>query len=144
MGASFGLRWGLLPPAFPSSMEIFLSCVKQKDFSFCIGWLTDTLSHVTSHLVPQSRTTGSGVGDILTLFRRHDTLTRAAVSRRTGLSRATVNQRLDALITAGLLVPAGEEAPTRGRPAEHFAFNGGRGVLLVADIGGHRDAYGPL
>ena len=75
------------------------------------------------------------MGDILTLFRRNATLTRAGVARRTGLSRATVNQRLDALLTAGLLVPAGEEAPTRGRPAEHFAFNGRRGVLLVADMG---------
>jgi predicted NBD/HSP70 family sugar kinase len=75
------------------------------------------------------------VGDILTLFRRHATLTRAGVASQTGLSRATVNQRLDALISAGLLVPAGEEAPTRGRPAEHFAFNAGSGVLLVADMG---------
>src|SRR4029079_5826491 len=62
-------------------------------------------------------------------------MTRAGVARATGLSRATVNQRLDALLNAGLLVPAGEEAPTRGRPAEHFAFNGGRGVLLAADMG---------
>lgn len=75
------------------------------------------------------------MGDILTLFRRNATLTRAGVARKTGLSRATVNQRLDALLTAGLLVPAGEQAPTRGRPAGHFAFNGGRGVLLVADMG---------
>jgi predicted NBD/HSP70 family sugar kinase len=76
-----------------------------------------------------------GVGEILTLFRHNGTLTRAAVARHSGLSRATVNQRLDALITAGLLVAAGEEAPTRGRPAEHFAFNAGSGVLLVADMG---------
>jgi predicted NBD/HSP70 family sugar kinase len=84
---------------------------------------------------PHARALGSGVGDILTLFRRNSPLTRAAIARETGLSRATVNQRLDALITAGLLVPAGEEAPTRGRPAGHFAFNADRGVLLVADMG---------
>jgi predicted NBD/HSP70 family sugar kinase len=62
-------------------------------------------------------------------------LTRAGVAQQTGLSRATVNLRLDALLAAGLLVPAGEQAPTRGRPAGHFAFNGDRGVLLVADVG---------
>jgi predicted NBD/HSP70 family sugar kinase len=78
---------------------------------------------------------GSRVGDILTMFRRHTSLTRADVARQTGLSRATVNARLNALLTAGLLVADGEEAPTRGRPAGHFAFNASRGVLLVADIG---------
>lgn len=82
-----------------------------------------------------TRAGGSGAGDILTMFRRDTSLTRGDVARRTGLSRATVNQRLDALLAAGLLVPAGEQAPTRGRPAGHFAFNGARGVLLVADIG---------
>jgi predicted NBD/HSP70 family sugar kinase len=78
---------------------------------------------------------GSGVGEILTLFRHSSSLTRADVARRTGLSRATVNLRLDALVSAGLLLPAGEGLPTRGRPAEHFAFNAASGVLLVADIG---------
>jgi predicted NBD/HSP70 family sugar kinase len=78
---------------------------------------------------------GSRVGDILTMFRRHGPLTRADVARQTGLSRATVNARLNALLTAGLLVADGEETPTRGRPAGHFAFNSSRGVLLVADIG---------
>jgi predicted NBD/HSP70 family sugar kinase len=90
--------------------------------------VTETQGEVT-------RPVGSGAGDILTLFRRHASLTRADVARQTGLSRATVNQRLNALLSAGLLVPGGEEAPTRGRPAGHFAFNGSRGVLLVADIG---------
>lgn len=77
----------------------------------------------------------AGAGEVLTLFRRHPSLTRADVARRTGLSRGTVNQRLDALLGAGLLVPAGEEAPSRGRPAGQFAFDGTRGVLLVADVG---------
>jgi predicted NBD/HSP70 family sugar kinase len=55
--------------------------------------------------------------------------------RRTGLSRTTVNQRLDGLLAAGLLIPAPEDARTRGRPAGQFVVNRGRGVLLVADIG---------
>jgi predicted NBD/HSP70 family sugar kinase len=53
----------------------------------------------------------------------------------TGLSRSTVNQRLDALLAAALVVPSGEGSSTGGRPASRFAFNGDRGVLLVADIG---------
>lgn len=82
-----------------------------------------------------ARSAVAGVGDVLALFRQQPSLTRADVGRETGLSRATVNQRLDALLAAQLLLPAGEESPTRGRPAGHFAFNGDRGVLLVADIG---------
>ena len=74
-------------------------------------------------------------GDVLTLFRRHDRLTRAEVIRRTGLARSTVQQRIDSLLEAALLVPDEDEAPTRGRPAGQFAFNSDLGVLLVADIG---------
>ncbi|WP_163513164.1 ROK family transcriptional regulator [Fodinicola acaciae] len=76
-----------------------------------------------------------GVSDVLALFRTTKSLTRADVMRLTGLSRSTVNQRLDALLNARMVVPYGEDAPTRGRPAGQFAFNSGRGVLLVADVG---------
>jgi predicted NBD/HSP70 family sugar kinase len=72
---------------------------------------------------------------MLALLRASSPLTRAEVMRRTGLSRSTVAQRLDALLTAGLVVAAGEEAPGRGRPAGQFAFHRDRGVLLVVDVG---------
>ncbi len=62
-------------------------------------------------------------------------LTKSDVMRQTGLSRTTVNQRLDGLLAAGLVIPAPEDARTKGRPAGQFVFNSGRGVLLVADIG---------
>ncbi|MDT7680607.1 MAG: hypothetical protein QOG57_917, partial [Pseudonocardiales bacterium] len=74
-------------------------------------------------------------GELLALLRADSPLTRAEVMRRTGLSRSTVAQRLDALLTAGLVVAAGEEAPGRGRPAGQFAFHRDRGVLLVVDVG---------
>ncbi|WP_328471456.1 ROK family protein [Actinoplanes sp. NBC_00393] len=77
----------------------------------------------------------AGLGDVLQLFRTEPTLTRADVIALTGLSRSTVNQRLDALLAAALVVPSGEGAPTGGRPASRFAFNSDRGVLLVADVG---------
>jgi predicted NBD/HSP70 family sugar kinase len=76
-----------------------------------------------------------GLGEVLQLFRGRPSLTRADVMQLTGLSRSTVNQRLDALLTAALVVPSGEGAPTGGRPASRFEFNCDRGVLLVADIG---------
>ncbi|MFI6735820.1 ROK family protein [Nonomuraea sp. NPDC050451] len=79
---------------------------------------------------------GASSGEILSLFRdAPDGLTKADVMRHTGLSRTTVNQRLDGLLAAGLLIPAEEEARTRGRPAGQFVVNRDRGVLLVADIG---------
>jgi predicted NBD/HSP70 family sugar kinase len=56
------------------------------------------------------------------------------VATRTGLSRSTINQRLDALLDTRLVVPSGAES-TKGRPAEAFAFNRTGGYLLVADIG---------
>ncbi len=78
-------------------------------------------------------------GEILSLFRDvADGLTKADVVRRTGLSRTTVNQRLDGLLAAGLLIPGPGEARTRGRPAGQFVVNRDRGVLLVADIGATR------
>lgn len=73
--------------------------------------------------------------DILTIFRAGQPMTRADVVRVSGLSRATANLRLDALITAGLVVPVEPATSTGGRPAALFAFNRDRGVLLVADLG---------
>ncbi|MEU7852474.1 ROK family protein [Nonomuraea sp. NPDC049141] len=79
---------------------------------------------------------GVSSGEILGLFRDiPDGLTKADVMRHTGLSRTTVNQRLDGLLAAGLLIPAPTEARTKGRPAGQFVVNRDRGVLLVADVG---------
>jgi predicted NBD/HSP70 family sugar kinase len=79
---------------------------------------------------------GVSHGEVFGLFRDvRGGLTKADVMRRSGLSRTAVNQRLDSLLAAGLLVPAPEEARTRGRPASQFVVNRDRGVLLVADVG---------
>jgi predicted NBD/HSP70 family sugar kinase len=77
----------------------------------------------------------AGLGELLTVFRGHPSLTRSDVAEVTGLSRATVNQRLEALLAAGVITPADGQAPRRGRPAERFAFNATRGILLLVDIG---------
>ena len=74
-------------------------------------------------------------GDVLTLLRAAGPLTRAEVMARTGLSRSTVTQRLDALLRAGLVVSAGPGSTARGRPADQFAFHRDHGALLVADVG---------
>lgn len=75
------------------------------------------------------------IGEIVTLFRQHESLTRADLGRLTGLSRATVNQRISALLDADFLIPVDKRSSSNGRPARQFAFNRDRGVLLVADVG---------
>lgn len=53
----------------------------------------------------------------------------------TGMSRSTVAQRVDALLTSRLIGPAGDAASTGGRPPTQFAFNPASGVVLAADLG---------
>ena len=77
----------------------------------------------------------AGISDVLALFRTHDELTRSDVMRLTGLARSTVNQRLDALASAGLLIPAGASESTGGRPPSRFAFHAKAGTLLIAHTG---------
>lgn len=79
-------------------------------------------------------TSPTGIVDVLTMFRSGQPLTRADVMARTGLSRSTSNQRLDALLAARLLISE-TGTSTGGRPADLIVFNRDRGVLLVADIG---------
>ncbi len=76
-----------------------------------------------------------GLGELLSLVRASGPLTRAEVMQLTGLARSTVNQRLDALVDAGLIRSAGESASTGGRRPERFAFDAEVGVLLLADVG---------
>ncbi|MCS5715732.1 ROK family transcriptional regulator [Herbiconiux sp. CPCC 205716] len=75
------------------------------------------------------------VGEVLALFREHGELSRTEVIDISGLSRSTVNQRLAALESAGLIAEIGGGESTGGRPSSRFALNRSRGVLLTADIG---------
>jgi predicted NBD/HSP70 family sugar kinase len=90
---------------------------------------------VTETRLDPMRSPRSGAGDLLRLFREHPPLTRADLGTLTGLSRATVNQRLDVLLGAKLITAADGQSSRRGRPAERFGFNASNGVLLLADIG---------
>ncbi len=74
-------------------------------------------------------------GELLELVRATDGITRSDLVEMTGLARSTVTQRIDSLIDAGLVVEAGEARSTGGRPPTILRFNGGSGVVLVADLG---------
>src|SRR3954468_11228819 len=76
-----------------------------------------------------------GAGAMLRLIRDGQANTRAELVSLTGLARSTVSQRMDALVSQRLVVPAGENASTGGRPPMVFAFNRDAGVVLSADLG---------
>src|SRR3954470_75791 len=77
----------------------------------------------------------SGAGRLLELVRTGAADTRVTLTRESGLARATVNDRLDLLLAAGLIAPNGAAASTGGRRAASFAFNRDSGVVYVADLG---------
>ncbi len=74
-------------------------------------------------------------GDLLSLIRSGEATTRGQLTEATGLARSTVAQRIDALISSGLVIEAGEAESTGGRPPTILGFNDNAGVVLAADFG---------
>ena len=79
----------------------------------------------------------AGVGDLLELVRSGRATTRGALQQATGLSRATVGQRLDRLFRAGWLREGAGgpvDSPLGGRPSITLEFDGEHAVVLAADL----------
>ncbi|MEU6240987.1 ROK family protein [Streptomyces sp. NPDC047024] len=79
----------------------------------------------------------SSAGDLLELVRSGRAVTRGALQQMTGLSRATVGQRLDRLFRAGWLREGAGgpvDSPLGGRPAVTLEFDGSHAVVLAADL----------
>ncbi|MFF0765336.1 ROK family protein [Streptomyces sp. NPDC003737] len=79
----------------------------------------------------------ASAGDLLELVRSGRATTRGALQQATGLSRATVGQRLDRLFRAGWLRegaggPVG--SPLGGRPSITLEFDDAHAVVLAADL----------
>lgn len=79
----------------------------------------------------------ASAGDLLALVRTGRATTRGALQQVTGLSRATVGQRLDRLFRAGWLRegaggPVG--SPLGGRPSITLEFDDAHAVVLAADL----------
>lgn len=77
----------------------------------------------------------AGVGHVFALIRQRRATSRAALERLSGLSRATVAQRLGVLFEAGLVMEAEDTVPSGGRPARVLRVNRRFAVVLAADIG---------
>ncbi|WP_030816141.1 ROK family transcriptional regulator [Streptomyces sp. NRRL F-2799] len=79
----------------------------------------------------------TSAGDLLDLVRSGRAVTRGALQQMTGLSRATVGQRLDRLFRAGWLREGAGgpvDSPLGGRPAVTLEFDGSHAVVLAADL----------
>jgi predicted NBD/HSP70 family sugar kinase len=61
--------------------------------------------------------------------------TRAELVDSTGLGRSTVTQRIELLLSSGLVGHAGEGISTGGRPPARVAFNPAARIVLGADVG---------
>ncbi|MFF7444562.1 MULTISPECIES: ROK family protein [unclassified Streptomyces] len=84
--------------------------------------------------------TGRGqgsAGELLELVRTGRAVTRGALQQATGLSRATVGQRLDRLFRAGWLREGAGgpvDSPLGGRPSITLEFDDTHAVVLAADL----------
>ncbi|MGL5927531.1 MAG: ROK family transcriptional regulator [Dermatophilaceae bacterium] len=75
-----------------------------------------------------------GPGDVLDLIRASGQLTRGGIVEHTGLSRVTVAQRVDALLSAGVILPGREAVATGGRMRGTLVFNTGHSTVLTAAV----------
>src|SRR5262245_22467325 len=88
----------------------------------------------------ETRRHTTGAGRLLELVRTGTADTRLALTRESGLARATVYVLLELLVDAGLIHSNGAAASTGGRRAAAFAFNEDSGVVYVADLGASQAA----
>jgi predicted NBD/HSP70 family sugar kinase len=79
----------------------------------------------------------ASAGELLELVRSGRATTRGALQQVTGLSRATVGQRLDRLFRAGWLREGAGgpvDSPLGGRPSITLEFDDAHAIVLVADL----------
>jgi predicted NBD/HSP70 family sugar kinase len=80
-------------------------------------------------------TVGTSAGEVLALVASGEARTRGALARRTGLSRATMAERLEVLFRAGLISEGTLNKPSGGRPSRVLTLDTDRYVVLAADVG---------
>ena len=80
-------------------------------------------------------TAGTSAGEVLAFIASGEARTRGALTRRTGLSRATMGERLEVLFRAGLIREGELAKPSGGRPSRVLGLATDRYVVLAADVG---------
>ncbi|MCJ8150300.1 ROK family transcriptional regulator [Shinella sedimenti] len=81
------------------------------------------------------RTMIDGAGSLLSLIASGVATSRAELLEASGLSRATVTQRLNGLLASGLVRETQDTLPSGGRPTRLLAINAASGFVIVANIG---------
>ena len=76
-----------------------------------------------------------GLSPLLRHIAQGSAATRAHLARVTGLSRTSVSQRIDTLLSNGLVIEDGTAPSGGGRPALRLRINAEAGLILVADLG---------
>lgn len=76
-----------------------------------------------------------GPGELLHIMRDGRPRSRADLAGMTGLGRAAISSRLEALLELGLVVPVSDAASTGGRPSARLAFNPGAKLAAAAEVG---------
>lgn len=76
----------------------------------------------------------TGPGEFFDLIRYGHARTRGDLQEVTGLSRMTVAQRVDALLSASLIREAGSDRPSGGRRPIRLEFNTGHSLVVAATI----------
>lgn len=71
----------------------------------------------------------------LRLIWKEQRISRAEISRRTGLSRSTVSETVDALLPTGLVAEVGVGPSNGGRPPVVLEFQDGAAAILGVDMG---------
>lgn len=74
-------------------------------------------------------------GEVLDLVRRGRANTTSELADLMGLARSTVAERVDLLLSHGLLMPSTDAPARRGRPPTVLAFNARAGLTLAAQLG---------
>jgi predicted NBD/HSP70 family sugar kinase len=80
----------------------------------------------------------AGAGAVLSVIRAAGRATRADLAEATGLSRSTLSERLDALMSSDLVREGGAVPSHGGRPRSTVELNPAGGIFLVADVGSAR------
>lgn len=81
------------------------------------------------------------LGQLVSLVVQQQVSTRAELARITGLARSTISQRVDELLSLGVLVEVGDGPSSGGRRPTLLALNPAAGVVLAADLGATHARY---
>ena len=75
------------------------------------------------------------VGEVFDLIATGTAQTRSSIAEKTGMSRSSVTERLEALFDADLIRENAVLKPVRGRPTKLLTLNSTSRLVLAADVG---------